>query len=191
MFKKNQLLFIIIIFTFIYINCNKKLILTEDEEFGIGDDYLVYSAVLNYLKNDYDLHFVLSDSTINYIISDDIDYLKENIPELENETIYNYQINNEEMIRLKNIPDLEIQCSLIASSEKGKWKERFPNADALIHFSRIGFHSSMGQALVYFSEYSAPLAASGNIFFLVPRATEPLNEEGKWIVKKSIMLWIS
>jgi len=169
-------------------NCerNKDTIIgyTENRKTGNNQEYFVYSIILNSFQNIPNPIFVLSDSTVFYDLSDGIDYIKEHFPDLQDDTIDNYLIINQQNIELLNIPDLEITCSIIDNENKSQWKELYQNADALIHFSQVGFNTNKDQALVYFSDYSAPLSASGNLIIL--------NKENSiWVIVKSLMLWIS
>ena len=152
-------------------------------EFGTGNEYEIYSIVLNSFKRDYPPIFVLSDSTIFWDISNSIHYFKDNMPSLLDDTIDDYQNINKESIQLKNIPDLEVECFLIPKNEAVNWKIKHPDAVALIHFSRVGFNAEKNQALVYFTDYFAPLAGSGNLILL--------EKNMEWVIVKTVMVWIS
>ena len=148
------------------------------------DGSFVYSTILNSFQDIPNPVFVLSDSTVFYDFADDIDYIKGHFPDLNDDTIENYLTINQHKIELLDIPDLEVTCYLIDQENANQWKELYPNADALIHFSQVGFNTNKDQGLVYFSDYSAPLCASGNLIFLK-------KENDGWTIKKSLMLWIS
>jgi len=156
----------------------------ENRETGNTQEYFIYSTILNSFQDIPNPVFVLSDSTVFYDFSDDIDYIKGHFPDLQDDTINNYLTINQQNIELLNIPDLEITCSIIDNENKSRWKELYPNADALIHLSQVGFNTNKDQGLVYFSDYSAPLSASGNLILLN-------KENSGWIIVKSLMLWIS
>jgi hypothetical protein len=152
-------------------------------EFGSGDTYKIYRSILNTHFGSYTPTLVLADSTETYDISYDTDYLKSNIPGLLDETITDYQDRNSQPERVLHVPNLIITVYLIPSEDEGSWKTLYPDADALIHFSRVGFNADRTQALVYVSDYYGPLAASGNMVFL--------ERDGEWTVKKVLLVWIS
>ncbi len=62
--------------------------------------------------------------------------------------------------------------------------ERYPDADGILTLSRVGFNSSMDQALVYAGSQSHYLAGAGYFFLL-----EKVN--GAWMVDQKVMTWIS
>jgi len=189
MLKRLFLLIILLVTNLIILfNCerNKDNITgyIENRETGSTQEYFVYSTILNSFQDIPNPVFVLSDSTVYYDLSDNIDYIKEHFPDLQDETIDTYLTINQQNIELMNIPDLEVTCYLIDYENAYQWNELYKNADALIHFSQIGFNANKDQALVYFSDYSAPLSASGNLLFLNKKNIG-------WIIVKSLMLWIS
>ena len=181
---------ILLIFPFILFSCDSLIDILgsdgRDNNITKATEYAVYSAVLNSFKDEHSPYFVLSDTTENYDISSNVDYLKENIPGLSDETIHSYVTRNKQKVKITVIPNVEIQLDYLTAGsgdQWNKWKEVYPKADALIHLSRVGFNGRMDQALVYFTDFYAPLVGTGNIFYL--------EKEETWVVKKIIMVWIS
>ena len=156
----------------------------ETKETGNTLDYFVYTAALNLHKDSANPVFVLGDSTLFYDISDEIDYIKEHFPDLQNSTIQDYLAKNQNKIELMDIPDLEVTCYLIDEENANQWKELHPNAYALIHFSQVGFNILRDQGLVYFTDFSAPLSAAGQLIMLK-------KDSSGWKIAKSLMLWIA
>ena len=177
-------------FSFILLSCDSLIDILgsdgRDNNITKATEYAVYSAVLNSFKGEHSPYFVLSDTTGNYDISSNVHYLKENIPGLSNETIHSYGTRNKQKVKIVEIPNIEIKLDYLTKNSRdpwNRWKEVYPEADALIHLSRVGFNGRMDQALVYFTDFYAPLAGTGNIFYL--------EKEETWVVKKKIIAWIS
>lgn len=155
----------------------------EKKATGQTEEYLVYSTLLNAFSASQALEFVLTDSTVfgNF---EDREYIKSHFPDIADETLDHYLTINRHPVALENIPDLRGRCHIINSSKSTQWKALFPKANGLIHVSQVGFNTFRDQAIVYVSEYVAPLAASGRLYFL--------NKDlAGWHVSKSVLLWIS
>jgi hypothetical protein len=153
---------------------------------GYGDDvhYQIYSSVLNDMfSSESSYEVTLCDSTVYWEYFDNFENISESIPSLSKQTFNNYLSVNQEPVELLNIPDLNAQCNLISPDNISQWKEIFPNANVLVHLSRIGYNNAGNQALLYISEYYAPLAGAGYLVYL--------EKDGNWEVKQSLMLWIS
>ncbi len=155
----------------------------QELEFGLGTDYDIYRIVLNNQNHGNPPTYVLSDSTVFWQILDTGQYFHEHMPSLLDETLEHYQKINRTTIQLKNIPDLTVTCYLIPQSDQNNWKTRYPDANALIHLSRVGYDSAKKQALVYLSVYFAPLAGSGNMILL--------EKDPDWHIVTTVMVWIS
>ncbi len=183
-----QSIILLLYLTLLFSRCSDHQSPTKSDnqqEFGSGDEYDVYYTLLIKHKTSEENteKYVLADSTIDGNILHSIDYLKESMPSLEDEILNDFMRINQERIQLKNIPDTEDWCFLIAYDNARNWDDIYPAADALLHISRVGFNSQKDQALVYISFYYAPLAGSGNLILLV--------KDSGWIVVQSLMLWIS
>jgi|GEM_PF-5025615 len=156
-----------------------------NRETGTTPEYFVYSTILNSFKgNMADAVFVLSDSTISLNLSNEFNYIKINFPELQDETFESYTTVNQQRIELLNIPDLDITCYLINARYAIYWKELYPNAAALIHFSGVGFNPNEDQALISVSKYIGPLGATASLILLS-------KENNEWTIIKSVLLWTS
>lgn len=183
MSKYLKLFFIPIVCLFFYCSTIDSP-LSSTDEYGKSLDYKIYSVVINRMSShELSSMIVLSDSTVHYDISEIYDNIKNKIDSIDDETLTDYQNINQKPVKLLNIPDLKIQCMLIPKNNEGNWKKIYPDASGLYHLSRVGYNSKETQALVYVSAYSAPLVATGSLFYLV--------KEENWIIKRSIMVWIS
>ena len=183
MSKYLKSIFVLIISVNLYCSKDNSPVSSVDES-GTSPDYKIYSVVLNSMSgNEPSTMIVLSDSTVHWDISEIYDYIKNIFDSVDDETLNGYQNDNEERVKLSNIPDLQIQCILITKNNEWNWKNIYPDASALFHLSRVGYNSDKTQALVYVSDYCAPLVASGNLIYL--------EKEENWIIKKTTMIWIS
>lgn len=158
--------------------------LSSEKEYGTDMDYQIYSCVIDSLHNyDSSYQVILCDSTVHWNIESSYDYISEHFPDLSEETLNNYWEINQDPVKLLNIPDLEVQCHLISPENRGEWREIYPDANVLVHLSRIGYNLKKDQALLYMSDYYAPLAGGGYIVFL--------KKEEDWVINGMVMLWIS
>jgi hypothetical protein len=65
-----------------------------------------------------------------------------------------------------------------------KFYEEFPKSAGFWRLSRPGYNSAGNEALLYVSHVCGYLCGTGHLYLLS-------KEEGKWIVKNRLMLWIS
>ncbi len=180
-------LFYFFLASLLLINCERdKSPMQPSGEFGSGETYQVYSAVLNSLKKDYFTGCVLIDSTQNFSISERKDGILENMPGLQVATVNAYISANQSKRKINEIPNLRLICHLV-NSEKAPsvfdLKTEYPDAQALVELSNVGFNADKTQALVYFSQLFAPLAGHGSLVLLV--------FDGEWHVQQTFMVWIS
>jgi len=156
----------------------------NDTETGYTEEYYIYSTILNSFQNYQNPVFVLRDSTVRYRISKDSDYINENLPDLQDETIEDYNTINQQNIKLKKIAGLVVTCYLIEYERRSEWKELYPDADSINKFSQVGFNSSKDQALVYYDSISAPLCGIGLLYLLE-------KDNSGWVIVNELMIWLS
>jgi hypothetical protein len=60
----------------------------------------------------------------------------------------------------------------------------YPQAPGITTFSRVGFNSSLDQALVYMGTQSNWLAGAGYYFLLI-------KVNGTWTIDQQVMVWVS
>ncbi len=123
----------------------------------------------------------------------DWDRLREELPQLQEETLANYRAQNANTSLLQEFLDLPMEVVFLTESEskaifeQGGWDAfyaRFPKAHGLTALSRVGFNRERTQALVYMGTMSHYLAGAG-FFYLLEK------ERGSWKVKGQLMVWIS
>jgi hypothetical protein len=180
-----QYIFLSSFIIFLFFRCSDHQSPTKpdnQQEFGSGDEYDVYYAILNN-SDEHQQKYVIADSSAAYDLSNSIDYIKEGMPALEDETLTNFILINAERVKLKNTPGTEDWCFLIAYDNTRNWQTLYPEANALLHLSRVGFNSQKDQALVFISYYAGPLAGSGNLILL--------EEDSGWAIVRNLIVWIS
>ena len=62
--------------------------------------------------------------------------------------------------------------------------EQYPNSHGYTVFSRVGFNSSLDQAVIYIGNVAGPMMGSG-FYYLMEK------ENGEWVIKEQVMAWIS
>jgi len=167
---------------------------------GVGEteeELAVYASLLEGYAAEL---IVITDKTGLDIVSGEeeldetLDYVKQGMPELEQETIDDFKNKNKESYSLKEDMDIGVDYLLISEEEIENifqsatgWDdfyEKYPNSQGTMTLSKVGFNSEKDQALVYVGNQSHWLAGAGYYVLLV-------KENGDWIVKESIMTWIS
>ena len=149
----------------------------EAEEYGYGDDYIIYSKVLSETIAQEDILIVLNDSTGQEdFIGDNFEYFLEKFPEANRETFEKYIIANQGKTKLKRIPGIEFVFQSDYDESAGN--------KVNVYLSNIGYNSDKTEAFVSMGALYAPLAGNGSLIFLVK-----INDQ--WQIKKSVMTWIS
>ncbi len=158
----------------------------------VDEDYAVYSTILadSRYKNKI---IIISDYTLQsaftpYSLNQDISNLSE-------DTISNYQTVKEDNQKLENNFAVEDNVLLLSEKERSilfrkgqngweKFYKKYSNVKGIISFSRVGFNQERTQALVSVSIGCGSLCGEGNLIFLE-------KENGKWNVERKIGLWVS
>ena len=152
--------FFIVLFSsnIFFSGCNENII--GSEEYGTGDDYEIYKKILigEYSESGYLI--VLNDSTYGeHFDSLSIPYFCEQIPGLYAETVIDYINNNNERIKLRDIPGFK---NYVFSS---KYQEKEINATH-ITFSRIGYDRSKSLAVLTIAQSYRGWDGSGFLYFM-------------------------
>jgi len=123
-----------------------------------------------------------------------IDYIKSGLENVSNEVIDNYLARNPQRIKLSPDMNLGVEYILLSSDELAEissqpnWGERltekYPGSYGYTIFSRVGFNSTLDQALIYVGNVAGPLMGSGSYYLME-------KQNGKWILKDEINVWIS
>jgi hypothetical protein len=150
-------------------------------EYGQGEDYEVYRALLTSDFGTSSSLIVLYDSTgasLMFLDSASIANVKSGMPGLLDETITDFISTNATRSQMRYVPGVD---HLVLSSDYNEGKG---SGTVHVGLSRIGYDKSGTQAVVEIGTLWAPLAGSGALVLLV-------KENGGWIVKSSHMIWIS
>ncbi len=139
---------------------------------------------------------ILQDTDTN-INSDDpqetVDYVKSGLKSISNETLDSYMDRNAQSSQLSPDMDLGVGYVLLSSDEMSNiflqpdgwdvFHQKYSRAGYQV-FSRVGFNNTLDQAVIYVGQMAGPLMGSGNYYLLE-------KENGEWILKEQIMVWIS
>ena len=140
---------------------------------------------------------VILQDTATDINSDDpqqtIDYVKSGLKGISKETLDNYLERNAQPSQLSPDMQLGVEYVLLSSEELstifkqpdgwGAFHKKYSDAGYTV-FSRVGFNNTLDQAVLYVGSVAGPLMGAGYYYLLE-------KENGVWIVKEQIMVWIS
>lgn len=121
--------------------------------------------------------------------------LGEPLEKPETETIRDFVSRNKQPTQLKAKLDLRLKYVLLPTRAKeaffrdggGGWDSfyaKFPGAQGIMVFSRVGFSSDKKQALVYVGNQAHMLGGAG--YYVLLR-----KENGRWVIKDAETIWIS
>ncbi len=138
------------------------------------------------------------DSIDDWILAENLsgdfgDHVRHWLSTMPQEAVEDYRIKNKESRRLTGDLSLKIEHVLVEKDELdqyrkgGRWEDFYkvyPGSGGFISFSRVGFDSKGGQAIVYFEHWCHRVCGSG-IYLLLNK-----DREG-WKVTKVSRAWIS
>lgn len=159
-----------------------------------NEEQIVYSFFVGGGENPV---LILEDTATGVSTSDvreSLDYIKEGLPDLSDETIDSFLERNAQPSRLAPDMDLGVDYSLLGREELSEitkqpnWNEvlneRYPGAYGYTVFSRVGFNTSLNQAVIYVGWVGGPLMGSGWYYLMEKKS-------GEWRIKQEVMIWIS
>ncbi len=158
------------------------------------EEYLVYSVLIEarYPQKDFP-RIVIQENTVSKSLRS-ADLLKKKLPELEEEIIKDFQDKDNQVYHLDRRFVLDVDYILLTNKERGEifafengWKvfyDRYPNANGILEFSRVGFNSQRTKALIYQGNQSNGLSGMGQYVLL-------LKKDGKWEIEKEVPTWMS
>ncbi len=112
------------------------------------------------------------------------------------DTVRNFDSRAKNSCQLKSLLDPAISHRLITKDELNRifrkgvrngWEEfykRYPKSSGYWDFSPVGYNSKGDEALVYISHYCGGRCGTGHLVLLT-------KENGHWVVRNRVMLWIS
>ncbi len=123
-----------------------------------------------------------------------VDYIKTGLKNVTDETVDNFLERNAQPSQLSPDMDLGVDYVLLTEEELAQissqpnWGEvlsqKYPGANGYTIFSRVGFNNTLDQALIYVGNVGGPLMGSGSYFLME-------KQNGEWVIKEEIMVWIS
>jgi hypothetical protein len=173
------------------ITSNESNIISYEPDIIPDNEYEVYSSAI--LQRNYPQSInkiVIYQLTYNQAPCDNYDCFHQF--ETDSMLVDDFKKKNAKAYKLENkfsIPQTVIIVSekeLNELNSKG-WEafyKKYPNSSGVIQISRVGFDNKQTQAILYFGEQSHYVAGAGYLIFLA-------KDEGKWMVKEQVMLWIS
>ncbi len=195
--KKMIFITLLIVFCCLSLSAQKKQAGLADEE------YAMLSSILDGIS-------VIENKTIPARIFADgkegnsfdgnvsIFRLREAMPNLSDETVKDFNSNNDKEYALEKKFNINGEYELISDDEISKifykaenlekawesFRKKYPKSGGFVQFSRVGFSSDKKQAVIYFTYSCGSLCASGDFIFYV-------KEKEKWVEKGKVNLWVS
>jgi len=122
-------------------------------------------------------------------------YVRKIPPKVQADAVANFYANTKETEQLENRLSLSVPYFLVTNEEinaifgaRGNgWNnfyKKYPGAQGILLFSRVGFDRRRKQALVYAGDQSNYLGGAGYLVLLA-------RKDGTWVVIKQAMIWIS
>jgi hypothetical protein len=165
------------------------------------EEYAVYDAILEYLLDTGELQcIVLKDfTTARHLINEEektLQYVRENLPEMPLVVWDNFVSRNRAPVALEPVFHFALPMVLISqeaingiffAQEGDGWKrfyDTYQGAQGIMDISQAGFGPDFTQALVYAGNQSNYLAGIGFLYYMEKAS-------GKWILRNSVMVWIS
>ena len=164
-----------------------------------NSEYEVYSSVISSIISSDFSHksvnkIVINQLTSNQAICYNFDCFENLKNYYDSMMLDDYKNKNANVYILENKFSTPQTVILISREEHNKifniekgWEtfyEKYPNSSGVISISRVGFNSDQTQAILYFSYQADWLWGKGCRIFLT-------KDEGKWIVKEQVSLFVS
>jgi hypothetical protein len=123
-----------------------------------------------------------------------LDYLRENVPGLGEETLADFLAKNRERHRVE--PDFDPEGQLVCLEDEAfhhvfrdgegweRFRREFPRSDGTLRFSRIGLDRGVTQALIYAGQQFDWNVGSGGYRLFTRR-------EGAWTEDAKVGAWLS
>jgi hypothetical protein len=124
-----------------------------------------------------------------------LDYVLQNMHDVAPETLVSFRSRNATAQTLR--PDMQLGGPYTLLSQAGRnrifsqnqsgWDifyNRYPQAPGITTFSRVGFITSLDQALVYMGTQSNWLVGTGYYLLLI-------KVNGTWSIDQQVMIWVS
>ena len=122
------------------------------------------------------------------------DSMRSNFPRLSTQAVDTFMERNQGPTQLSPNMQLGVDYTLLSAkdlatiSSQPNWyeilRDKYPGSNGYLIFSRVGFNSSLDQAVIYVGQVAGPLMGSGSYYLME-------KQNGEWILKDQVMVWIS
>jgi hypothetical protein len=159
------------------------------------EEYAVYSAMIQQNPIGFNLgsSILIREQTVAGL--DTLEMALERAPPLPARLVDSYRSRNAALYTLDPNLDVELDYALIPEEEFEKilrrggsdwvrFRERYPEANGVVSFSRVGFGEKEDEALVLMGFVCGDLCGAGGLYLLV-------KEDGNWKIQESLIEWIS
>ena len=154
-------------------------------------------AVYSQLAGDNELTLFLETTSTNVVDESPqqtMDQIKAGFKGVSEETIESYLSRNKQPTKLSPNMDLGTKYQVISADDLSKitrqpnWgkilEEKYPGSQGYLVVSRVGFNRTLDQAVIYVGQVAGPMMGGG-YYYLMEK------QDGGWVVKEQIMVWIS
>ena len=122
-------------------------------------------------------------------------YVQRVLPGIQDETVADFRAKGKEPVKLENLLCAKVPCILLSRDEMhaifsvsgdgwNSFYKKYPGAQGILSFSRIGFNKRRNQALVCVGNQASYKMGAGHLVFLAKK-------DGAWVIVKEVTLWIS
>jgi hypothetical protein len=159
------------------------------------DEYLVYQTVIRSNWSG-QAQIVISATTDIHNLQNLQRQVDDNLPGLAKDTLNSFMEANQFEYPLENRFQLINHVVLFSQSDRNAifgqnlengWQafyQKYPDAQGLLSFSRVGFNRARTQALVYYGNGKGPVDGAGYFVLLA-------YEGNSWVIKSNLMLFIA
>ncbi len=122
------------------------------------------------------------------------DQIKGSFKNVSKQVVDSYIERNAQPSQLSPTMDLGVDYILLTSEQLSEvtrqpnWgellTEKYPGSHGYTIFSRVGFNHALDQAVIYVGSVAGPMMGAG-YYYLMEK------QNGEWIIKEQMMVWIS
>ena len=161
-----------------------------------GDEYLVYSTLIEEMAGDAELIVIRDSTRLDFAddISETVEQIRKSTLDVGEDVLGDFRVKATHSLQLENRFSFFTGTIVLMSQEEfdsifvdgGIWDEfyeRYPKSNGIMTFSRVGFNSQLDEALVYIGIQSSSKDGAGYYVFL-----EKLGDG--WTVGETTIAWV-